>query len=244
MNIKTGIWLAAIPICALAMLAFLEYSLGMNYLMFFLILVLALCFYSIFVISDIFYIRSIRRNMEVEELLIVLDGICRGMRAGERFDRAAARSINGLDRSNGCFTVLSRVSEMMYKGYSFNEAMNSIYECDDRSLRDSETYGFLDRIRVSGYMPPHLSNIYSEYMRFLRESEMNMDRDAGAVQRYITVSMVGGTIMPSLALFGFVGYSILNVSVVWIGMVIMAFVALLPASYGIVRARLGSSYAC
>lgn len=243
MRINTAIWLASIPICSLIILSFIEYNLGMNLLMFTIVLVLAVFSYSIFIISDTIYLGAIRRNRESEELLIALDSICRRMRSGERFDRSIASTINGLDNDGLCFAVLSRVSGMMKGGYSFGQAMDSINNSADGNLRGSETYKFLRRVRTPDYLPPNLSDIYSEYMGYLKENEMCMDRDAGAVQRYITMLMVGGTIMPSLVLFGFVGYSILNVSLMLVGFSVMAFVAVLPTVYGIIRAKLGSSYA-
>jgi hypothetical protein len=73
-----------------------------------------------------------------------------------------------------------------------------------------------------------------------RDEEMELDRIESAgysMQKYLTLSMVSGTVIPSLALFGFTAYSITGASGALAPIFTIGFGGLMPFFYRIVRIR-------
>jgi hypothetical protein len=75
-----------------------------------------------------------------------------------------------------------------------------------------------------------------------RKSAERHELEAYSVQKYLTLNMVCSTVIPSLALFGFVGYSIMGSSAVAALAFTTAFTAAIPLAYRAVRIRLAHFY--
>jgi Flp pilus assembly protein TadB len=73
--------------------------------------------------------------------------------------------------------------------------------------------------------------------------EERKEADSGALGRYLVLSMVTSTIIPSLAMFSFVGYSILESASASIGLFAIVILAIIPSSYAAVRAKVADVYA-
>jgi hypothetical protein len=85
--------------------------------------------------------------------------------------------------------------------------------------------------------------IQGMYGELSHRKRLRLELGFGSLQKYLTVSLLASVILPSLALFGFVGYSMLYSS----GEAFIAFSALLisafPVSFALIQRRIGEIYA-
>ena len=76
--------------------------------------------------------------------------------------------------------------------------------------------------------------------------EMVAERNAranmayGSVQKYLTANMLFSTILPSMAMFGFIGYSLIDYSNLVMFLFLFALLAVIPIIYTILQNRLRS----
>lgn len=78
--------------------------------------------------------------------------------------------------------------------------------------------------------------------RLSRDSKVKMERAIGSNQRYLVISMVFSTILPSLAIFAFVGYSILSYSDTLFLLFSAVLLSVLPGASVVIRLRLDENY--
>ncbi len=64
----------------------------------------------------------------------------------------------------------------------------------------------------------------------------------GSVQKYMTLSLLSSVILPSLALFGFVGYSMLYSSAASFAAFSMALIMVFPLVYALLRRKMSEVY--
>lgn len=87
------------------------------------------------------------------------------------------------------------------------------------------------------------SAIQGIYGELSHRRRLRLELDFGSLQKWLTVSLLASVILPSLALFGFVGYSMLYSS----GAAFVAFAALLisafPVAFALIQRRIGEIYA-
>ncbi len=195
--------------------------------------------FVVITISDLSYSNKVRLKREVEELESVSDSLYRGLSRNERFENSLSSAIAGIDSRGECYAALDTVARAMRSGSSFAEAVRVAAAY---LSANSATLSFLKRAGSSGYSAPSASAVRAEHMHILSMRNEMMERDSGSVQRYITMSMVAGTIFPSFVLFGFMGYSILNFSTFGVSILLIALLVLIPGVYSVVRARLAGVY--
>ncbi len=148
-----------------------------------------------------------RVSADRRSLLTILKRVEIFMRRGIRFDKAVETAISGAGEDS-VIDAFSRVIRFMEMGLSYNEAVAALRG----NRRDRITIVLLGIGRKDSGLPDRAS-VSAELYRLEHEHRLLMERKAGETVRYTTAYMVGGTVVPSLALLGFVGYSVLSFSV-------------------------------
>lgn len=135
---------------------------------------------------------------------------------------------------------LADLQARMRLGQRFEEAINTL-GLEDRYSREavqglrSEGLGdgLGDRL---GYALKRWSSNMAEGMRLADETA------SGSLHRYLVVSMVSTTILPSLAVFAFVGYSVLNYSLPYLLVFGAMLLYALPSVSAVVNMKVNSLY--
>ncbi len=106
-------------------------------------------------------------------------------------------------------------------------------------LKNGRKGGLIGAVSGCGDARAAMLAIYGEVMDADR---LRMELGFGAVQKYMTLALLSGVILPSLALFGFIGYSMLYNSaegfILFSGMLVFAF----PMAYALLRRKMGEVY--
>jgi hypothetical protein len=84
--------------------------------------------------------------------------------------------------------------------------------------------------------------ISNTYERLLDESKREDAENAGNLQKYMTVSMAMGTVLPSFAVFAFTGYSMAYYSQALFSIFCTAMLVLMPNLFALVRAHAAGFY--
>ncbi len=191
-------------------------------------------------ISDRRHIEGLSLRLEKEDLIRIAGSLYKQVDSGKRFKNALAAAMEGIERSGSCYEILFMLMKDINSGMTVDNAVRRII----RKMKGtrSNTVRFIKNLDCSDYEMPKAGKIYAEYRRLIHEYEEDMERDSGSVQRYITMSMVMGTVFPSFILFGFIGYSIMNFGVGAISALLVGLVTIVPGAYAIVRSKLEGVY--
>ncbi len=82
-----------------------------------------------------------------------------------------------------------------------------------------------------------ISDVHRE---LVAERNLNMSVAYGSLQKYLSANMLFSTILPSMAMFGFVGYSLINYSNMVMFLFIFAMLVAIPAAYAALQNKLRS----
>jgi len=84
--------------------------------------------------------------------------------------------------------------------------------------------------------------IRNAYDRLCNAVKLEYAENAGKLQKYLTVSMALGTVLPSFAIFAFTGYSMIYYSPMLFSMFGVAMLVLMPNVFALVRAHTAGLY--
>ncbi len=178
--------------------------------------------------------RKRKKDAEIKELSSAIGLL------GSRMKDSRMPLFSGMNevacRGNGNTTiskVFLRLKERMCFGQDFGSAI-----CSEKSL-SSEVSDILTPV---GYEYSKTGNILNPlktaHSRLSRDFLIKRERAIGSNQRYLIISMVFSTILPSLAVFAFVGYSILSYSESQFLLFSTVLLSVLPGASSIIRMRL------
>ena len=84
------------------------------------------------------------------------------------------------------------------------------------------------------------TGIADVHRELVAERNLNMNVAYGSLQKYLSANMLFSTILPSMAMFGFVGYSLINYSNMVMFLFIFAMLVVIPAAYAVLQNKLRS----
>ncbi|MCL5112225.1 MAG: hypothetical protein M1500_00715 [Candidatus Marsarchaeota archaeon] len=127
---------------------------------------------------------------------------------------------------------LNDIREMMALGYGLQDAFRSGF------VADGSRYAAISRL---GEMVGR-----TDSMTAVRETHMNAEIDAqkgkeeamGSLQRYASINMAVGAVVPSFVIFGFVGYSMMSNGAIAGIALVTAFGAALPFVTKVIRSKM------
>jgi len=212
-----------------------------NLLFVIFILITSLTVSLLIFISDTRYNDGLVCKYEREDLIHIANNIYKQISTGKRFKNALVTSIEGIEHSGICYKTLLLLIKYMDSGMTIDSSVNFITQ-NIKGEQGKNTLKFIKGLDCLDYEIPTASKIYTEYKRLVEEYNEIMEKDSGSVQRYITMSMVTGTIFPSFVLFGFIGYSIMNLGAEAISALLAGLLILVPGAYVIIRSKLAGVY--
>ena len=124
----------------------------------------------------------------------------------------------------------------MRLGQRFDEAIGSV-QLSGPSSRTA--LRGLNTLRNSSEIADNLKQGYSN---ITEDSNLAYEMAAGSLHRYLVVSMVCTTILPSLAIFAFIGYSVLNYSLPYMFAFGVMLLCALPSISAVVNMKVDSLY--
>ncbi|MGC8478808.1 MAG: hypothetical protein ACP5NE_02690 [Candidatus Micrarchaeia archaeon] len=80
------------------------------------------------------------------------------------------------------------------------------------------------------------------YDSMFKERIERIEHSYASLQKYSSISMVSGTILPSFFLFGFIGYALMQASAAFLLAFAVAFLLVLPALFSLVRIFQADNY--
>ncbi len=125
----------------------------------------------------------------------------------------------------------------MRSGVSYNEALRMrIGRANSKSTSGMEA---LENIGSCGSGSPSKGRIIAELGRLEQKNRRELERRAGETLRYTTAYMVAGTVVPSLLILGFVGYSVLSFSEAAVLGLLCSMTILVPSILYVIGSRIG-----
>lgn len=181
--------------------------------------------------------RRRRKDTEIKELSSAIGLL------GSRMKSAKIPLFSGMsevahrsNRDTAVSKAFLRLRERMHFGQDLKSAI-----CSDSSLSREAS----DILKPIGYEYSKTGNILNPlraaHDRLSREFLIKRERAIGSTQRYLVISMVLSTILPSLTVFAFVGYSILSYSESQFLLFSTVLLSVLPGASSIIRMRLNES---
>lgn len=228
------------PICMGVIPIIFEMYVYPNLLFVIFILIASVSVSLLILISDTRYTDKLLSKSEKEDLIRIADSLYKQISIGKRFKSALITAIKGIGHNGICYKTLLLLIKYMDSGMTLDSSVNSVTKKIGREGKN--TLLFIKGFDCSGYEMPTASKIYTEYKRLTREYDEVMEKNSGSVQRYITMSMVAGTIFPSFVLFGFIGYSIMNLGIEAITALLVGLLIIVPGAYVIIRSKLAGAY--
>ncbi|MGC8538098.1 MAG: hypothetical protein ACP5MZ_03925 [Candidatus Micrarchaeia archaeon] len=146
------------------------------------------------------------------------------------------RAIDMLDRGN-MRNKMSTARNMIACGEDANSAIGSQLSTQGIRKRADTKY-----VRVLSYLngKDFGAGIADVHRELVAERNLNMSVAYGSLQKYLSANMLFGTILPSMAMFGFVGYSLINYSNMVMFLLIFAMLVVIPAAYAVLQNKLRS----
>lgn len=155
------------------------------------------------------------------------------------FTAALDSTIWHLPKDSAVRDFLSSIRNRLALGAMPEEAFSSSTNGVDVSI--SGPIGKV--VKSYGYGADTGITIAGEVQMLENRIEERKEVESGALGRYLVLSMVASTIVPSLAMFAFVGYSILESASTSIGLFDIVLLAAVPSFYAAVRAKVADIYA-
>jgi hypothetical protein len=148
-------------------------------------------------------------------------------------------SLIAMDRSvcARVYDLLLRVQKKLLLGAQLDEAVSST--CTGTSPA-CVAWGNVGKEYANGREPALA--IKNAYDRLYNTIKLEDAENAGKLQKYLTVSMALGTVLPSFAMFAFTGYSMVYYSPMLFSLFGVAMLVLMPNIFALVRAHTAGLY--
>lgn len=130
--------------------------------------------------------------------------------------------------------LLDELRMRLMLGQKLPEAMRALHNNSISANAAKELYSMAERCATDGSAMPFKT--MSE--RLQNEHKYIASRNEGSLQKYLTLSMLVSSVIPSFALFSFVGYSMLMPSMLQSLAFMLIITILIPAVYGMIRAHI------
>lgn len=162
------------------------------------------------------------------------------MDRGMRFESAVETAIGSAGKDNAT-DMFIRVLGFMNGGLCYNEAVAAMLRVGcTPEIRDT-----LIGMEREGSLTPDHASITAELYRIEHEHKLAMELKSGEMVRYTTAYMVSGTVVPSLVLLGFVGYSVLSFSLNAALALVCSILIFVPCTLCVIDSRIkGGLFGC
>ena len=87
------------------------------------------------------------------------------------------------------------------------------------------------------------SAIKNVYVRLWKSRSLSMEKGYGSLQKYLTISMALSAVLPSFAVFAFVGYSMVYYSTALLSGFMITMLVVLPDLYALLKMHIAGVYA-
>ncbi len=173
-------------------------------------------------------------NDEMERFLEYVYVNSRMLRKGmlESLDRA----VSMLGCESGLYRKMRKVRNMVACGEGFGSAITAheaAYRIADKCIgKYAHVLAHVDGREFS-------TGIEDMHRELLEERSTHESIAYGSMQKYLTANMLFSTVLPSMAMFGFVGYSLIDYSGEVMFVFLLALLVALPAAYAAMQYRIG-----
>jgi hypothetical protein len=226
----------ASPAAFLAVFIILLSSFVRGYLLIFASILAA----SLFIISlylELFLAKKKRAIKTTKSVLRALHAIKTGMHISKLPLTACITHAILSSDDRDLSSALASIRNRMKFGQDFHEAVRSI-------IFSGEAIAAVFRSLAEAYernMDMYIA-VKHVYDATLKKRLAEIEKAYASVQKYSSISMVAGTIIPSFMLFAFIGYSIISGGSVQLFIFALLFGAVLPSIFSAVRALQAGLY--
>ena len=146
------------------------------------------------------------------------------------------RAVDMLDRGS-MRSRMSTARNMIACGEGANSAIGSQLPARGMRLKADTGYAHLLSYLDGKDFGEGIADVHRE---LAAERNLNMSVAYGSLQKYLSANMLFSTILPSMAMFGFVGYSLINYSNMVMFLFAFAMLVAIPAAYAALQNKLRS----
>lgn len=186
--------------------------------------------------------RKLDYTSELNETLFALHLVYMDLGYGGKSLTASMESaVSGMrDRSNKRVRMtFEEIRKRLQTGQDLGQAVQST--CNKRTDAASAALCAIGKEYQKG--SDALSSVKGTYDRILKEQELKKECTYGSLQKYLTMCMALGTVLPSFAVFAFVGYSMVYYSAYVPFLLFMLMLIFLPDFYALLRIHIAGVYA-
>ena len=191
-------------------------------------------------LSEFVLCRKAACSKERDAVLFELQQIYSGIRySGKSLLASINCALTAMDRSmcDTAYNLLLGVHKRLLLGAQLDEAIAS--SCTGKGPA-CVALGDIGREYANGRDPAiAIKNAYDRLCNTIRLEDAG---NAGRLQKYLTVSMALGTVLPSFAMFAFTGYSMIYYSPALFSMFGVAMLVLMPNIFALAKAHTAGLY--
>ncbi len=191
-------------------------------------------------LSEFVLCRKAEQSKERDAVLFELQQIYSGMKySGKSLLSSMNDALTAMDR-RACadvYNMLFLVHKKLLLGAQLDEAIASTCTGTGHACAALSDVG---REYAKGREPTLA--IKNAYNRLYNAIKLEDAGNAGKLQKYMTVSMALGTVLPSFAMFAFTGYSMVYYSPTLLSMFGVAMMVLMPNIFALVKAHAAGLY--
>ncbi|MGC8669841.1 MAG: hypothetical protein ACP5TL_01655 [Candidatus Micrarchaeia archaeon] len=179
------------------------------------------------------YLIDKRKAAELEraKLASAIKLIYINIRFGKRSFVSSVKKLSNFSNDVRINNLLTELHDRIALGQKLREALASI-KLDHAVTKD------LDAISEISSLDLYTDNSIRTLFEKLRyEHKYTASKNAGALQKYLTVSMLLSSVIPSFVLFSFVGYTLLMPSELSSFALMFTMLIAIPSAYSITRAQ-------
>lgn len=191
-------------------------------------------------LSELVLHRKAERSKERDAVLFALQQVHSGIKYNGRSLLASINDYLAAADTSLCaevYGLLSGVQKRLFLGAQLDEAVSSTCRGANPAC---VALGDVGREYANGREPTLA--IKNAYDRLCNTIKIESARNAGKLQRYLTVSVALGTVLPSFAIFAFTGYSMIYYSPQMFSFFCVAMLVLMPNIYALARAHTAGLY--
>ncbi|MCL4374037.1 MAG: hypothetical protein M1360_04415 [Candidatus Marsarchaeota archaeon] len=183
--------------------------------------------------------RAMARAAEEKErgnLASALELVYMNMRYGKKSLLASIKSYSATFGGEAQGRILKELWARLNLGQKLPEALKAIRS---KGALKAALDNLSDTCATSSSA---IDSIRSFSRRLHNEHSYEASKRGGALQKYLTLSMIVSSVLPSFAMFSFVGYSILEPSKAQSLVFMLLITVPLPLAYSVIKARIDEIY--